>query len=76
MSKVHQYRPDIPFAGSRSAAIKAAYHPPKDDKDPSSKPVMLEVVDGQVYGGATEKVKHCTFTSLEVERPVTGQLYA
>lgn len=65
-----RYKPGIPLVGSCSAAISAACHRPNEDVDASRKGVMWGVV------GVENGVGHCCITSLEVETPVMGDLYA
>ena len=69
-------RVDMPLAGSCSAAISAAYHPPKPDVDASSKRVMWGVVADEFSSDADRHVGHCSFTSLAVKAPVVGKRYA
>ena len=66
----------MPLAGSCSAAISAACHPPEADVDASMKRIMWGVVaeDCFQYGG--EDVGHCSFTISTVEAPVVGKWYA
>ena len=92
----------IPLAGSCSAAISAACHPPPGDDRPSIKAVKWGAVkeessitrweehplsnsahaqeEASMLGTdriANQRVVgHCTFTSLPVEEPVKGELYA
>jgi hypothetical protein len=73
-----RYPAGMPIASSCSAAISAACHPPKEDVDAS----LLAVQWGAVSHGENPKsngkaaVGHCTFTSLPVEYPLVGRLYA
>ena len=60
----------MPLAGSCSAAISAACHRPEQDVDAATKPVMWGVVSSK------NGVGHCCFTSLEVSRPIPGELYS
>lgn len=65
------------LAGSCSAAISAACHPPEDDVHASGEKVMWGVVDeGTSSDEKTPAIGHCSFTSFEVSAPVEGQLYA
>ena len=87
----------IPLAGSCSAAISAACHPPPGDDQPSKKAVMwgaikessadeevspYKAVSSREVGSmavkklGSPKVGHCSFTSLPVEKPIKGELYA
>ena len=92
----------IPLAGSCSAAISAACHPPPNDDRPSIKTVMWGAIKGESSNTGDEErslttstpsqedasmlgsgripgqriVGHCTFTSLPVEEPINGELYA
>ncbi|CAF9925048.1 hypothetical protein IMSHALPRED_006362 [Imshaugia aleurites] len=69
-------RGGMPLAGSCSAAISAACHPPKTDVDASLKRVMWGVVAEESFKHLGESVGHCSFTSLKVEAPTVGKLYA
>ena len=94
-------RTGMPLAGSCSAAISAACHPPPGDNRASEKAVMWGALKERVTEGDTgeenplfgptdsqqvsignaetpemTKVGHCTFTSLPVEEPRTGEPYA
>ena len=71
-----KYKPGIPFTGNCSAAISAACHPPKTDKDASTKAVMWGYVEREIIEGTKKPVGHCTFTSFDVDTPVEGELYA
>ena len=66
----------IPLAGSCSAAISAACHPPEADVNASLKRVMWGVVAEDSFQHEGESVGHCSFTSSKVEAPVVGKLYA
>ncbi|KAL4889365.1 hypothetical protein BDV59DRAFT_186704, partial [Aspergillus ambiguus] len=63
----------MPIAGTCSAAISAACHPPVGDGDAASKPVMWgEVSEAQPPDeGARGRVRyaHCSFTSKDVNLP-------
>ncbi|KAH7413703.1 hypothetical protein DE146DRAFT_600846 [Phaeosphaeria sp. MPI-PUGE-AT-0046c] len=65
----------MPVAGSCSAAISAACHPPPEDADAHLLPVQWGVVS---HGDETSEdaIGHCSFSSLPVEQPIPGQLYA
>jgi hypothetical protein len=66
-----KYDDGIPLVGSCSAAISAACHRLSEDSMAHLKPVKWGVVEGN-----RGRVGHCSFSSFEVERPVTGRLYA
>ena len=65
-----RYPSGIPLAGTCSAAISAACHPPTDDVDAAFKEVQYGEVE--TSGG----IRHCTFTSHPVTPPIVGELYA
>jgi hypothetical protein len=65
-----RFAPGIPVAGSCSAAISAACHPPHDDTSAALKPVKWGVVNEGAGG-----VGHCSFSSFEAENPVEGLKY-
>lgn len=69
-------RVGMPLAGSCSAAISAACHPPETDVDASMKRVMWGVVNKESFKHLDESVGHCSFTSFKVEAPIEGNLYA
>ena len=69
-------RDGMPFAGSCSAGISAACHPPKADVNASLKRVMWGVVAERSPNDPDNHVGHCSFTSLEVETPIVGRMYA
>ena len=69
-------RVGMPLAGSCSAAISAACHPPETDVDVSMKRVMWGVVNRESFKHLDESVGHCSFTSFKVEAPIVGKLYA
>ena len=69
-------REGMPFAGSCSAAISAACHPPKADIKASSKRLMWGVVTETDPNDPDNCVGHCSFTSFEVETPIVGRWYA
>jgi hypothetical protein len=66
-------QPGIPLAGNCSWAISAACHPPAGDREVALKPVQWGAVS---HGSEGDGPGHCCFTSLEVERPELGRLYA
>ena len=68
-------RGGMPLAGSCSAAISAACHPPEADANASLKRVMWGVVADDCFRYEGEKVGHCSFTSSKVEAPVVGKWY-
>ena len=70
-----KYESSMPLAGSCSAAISAACHPPETDVHASLKPVMYGVVTGDKSNRTKRGIGHCSFTSFEVTAPVKGQLY-
>ena len=69
-------RGGMPLAGSCSAAISAACHPPEADVDASIKRIMWGVVTEDCFQYEGENVGHCSFTSSTVEGPVVGKWYA
>lgn len=72
-----RYKCSMPLAGSSSAAISAACHPPKDDVNAYLKPLMFGVVEEEEGPLHNKKIYgHCCFTSFEVRKPVMGELYA
>lgn len=68
-----RYKPGIPTAGSCSAAISAACHPPPGDKEVATLPVQWGAVE---LLESSNGVGHCSFTSREVSMPVGGRVYA
>ena len=68
-------RGGMPLAGSCSAAISAACHPPEADVNASLKRVMWGVVAEDSFQYEGESVGHCSFTSSTVEAPVVGKWY-
>ena len=66
-----RYEKGIPLAGSSSAAISAACHPPEEDVDARLLPVMWGEVKTE-----DSAVGHCCFTSFLVSTPVEGNVYA
>ena len=72
-----KYSSGMPVAGSCSAAISAACHPPDGDTKASSKPILWGVVgSGGIRDYEGRPIRHCSFTSFEVESPEEGELYA
>ena len=69
-------RAGMPFAGSCSAAISAACHPPKADINASSKRLKWGVVAEGDPKDPDNRVGHCSFTSFEVKTPIVGRRYA
>ncbi|KAJ5494808.1 hypothetical protein N7463_010895 [Penicillium fimorum] len=74
------FRSVIPLAGSCSAAISAACHPPEDDVDAALKPIMevhdeTNLLEMQNRGTVMQGLPRCTFTSMRVERPTLLQTY-
>ena len=66
----------MPLAGSCSAAISAACHPPKADVNASSKRLMWGVVAEVDPNDSHDRVGHCSFSSFDVETPIVGRRYA
>ncbi|KAG0642426.1 hypothetical protein HOY80DRAFT_1106059 [Tuber brumale] len=72
-----KYPLGMPLAGSCSAAIAAACHPPEGDMDASYEPLMWGAVPKSKSGSTAEsEVGHCSLSSLPVDRPIMGHLYA
>ncbi|GME45538.1 hypothetical protein GTA08_BOTSDO04901 [Neofusicoccum parvum] len=72
-----RYPATMPLAGSCSAAISAACHPPSGDECAALLPVQWGVVKeegGEEVG--RDGVGHVTFTSFEVTPPLWGRRYA
>ena len=68
---------DMPLAGSCSAAISAACHPPRSDVNVAEKPVMWGVVmDARGLEVDGPDIGHCSFTSFHVDAPTLGKQYA
>ncbi|KAI9789333.1 MAG: hypothetical protein M1816_006222 [Peltula sp. TS41687] len=61
----------MPLMGSCSRVIAAACHRPEEDKDAARLPVQWGAVDDT----EDREVGHCTFTSMEVTKPIEGRLY-
>lgn len=73
VTSAFKLQPGIPLVGNCSWAISAACHAPAGDDDAALKPIQW----GAVSHGSEKGVPgHCCFTSLEVERPELGRLYA
>jgi hypothetical protein len=76
-----RYPAGMPLAGTCSALISAACHPPEDDTKASLLLVHWGVVDvseqvSQEDGQLEQDiVGHCSFTSFEVTEPIEGRLY-
>lgn len=76
MRKLKAY---MPIAGTCSAAISAACHPPVGDGNAALKPVMwgeiarISVADEDA--GGRRGYAHCSFTSKDVNLPSLGRLY-
>ncbi|KAK0319137.1 hypothetical protein LTR54_013789 [Friedmanniomyces endolithicus] len=67
-----KFASSMPVAGSCSVALAAACHPPKRDEDASFLPVRWgEVADAS---GEEDEVRHCSFTSGEVQAMTPGRL--
>lgn len=73
---LRKYKPGMPLAGSCSAAISAACHPPEGDVNPSTDAIMWGVVGYENTKDGDEYIGHCSLTSFEVRAPVSGELYA
>lgn len=74
---IKKYPSGIPLAGSCSAAISAACHPDDNDIGASEKPVQWGAIShGESGEDVGEPLGHCTFSSLSVEPPIPGRLYA
>jgi hypothetical protein len=72
-----RYAPGMPVAGSCSAAISAACHPLPEDTEASVLPVQWgAVVQARKGVDGKSSVGHCTFSSLPVQQPIRGRLYA
>jgi hypothetical protein len=65
-------RPGMPIVGSNSFAISAACHAPREDRDAAFKGLTWGAVSHQ----EEDLPGHCCLTSLEVEKPRCGDLYA
>jgi hypothetical protein len=72
-----KYAAGMPLAGNCSAVISAACHPPSVDVVASLLPVQWGAVAlGEDRDHGERTVGHCTFSSLPVEYPIAGRLYA
>jgi hypothetical protein len=71
-----RFRPGIPLAAGCSAVISASCHRPEEDENASLERVKWGVVSGSKSIVGEEPYWHCCITSLEVEEPVKGTLYA
>ncbi|KAF2846689.1 hypothetical protein T440DRAFT_405013 [Plenodomus tracheiphilus IPT5] len=72
-----KYVSAMPMASSCSAAISAACHPLPEDAHASTLPVQWGVVArGDRYTEGDKAVGHCAFSSLPVQQPIQGRLYA
>lgn len=69
------YKTKLPVAGSCSAAISAACHPPQADVDAPLRPVMWGVVS-KGDDSSEDRHGHCSFTSMHVGTPIPGHWYA
>lgn len=78
-----RFKSVMPLAGTCSAAISAACHPPKDEADIA---VLGPVTWGETavpsawlmdhFDREVERKGHCSFTSLDTEKPGLTKLYA
>ncbi|KAA8652739.1 uncharacterized protein ATNIH1004_001644 [Aspergillus tanneri] len=66
----------MPIAGTCSAAISAACHPPIGDEDAASKPVMWGEAPRDENTGERARYAHCSFTSMDVNLPNLVRLYS
>lgn len=72
-----KYPAGMPLAGSCSVAISAACHAPRMDQDASLRPVQWGACTHSGWiSYRQETVGHCSFSSLPVELPISGRLYA
>jgi hypothetical protein len=72
-----KYSGGMPMASSFSTAISAACHRPPEDVDAHLKPVQWGVISHEAsVEHDVDAVGHCSFSSLPVEMPITGRLYA
>lgn len=71
-----KYKGIIPNAGSCSAAISAACHPPEGDDKASRKALMWGEVSSETDHEPRQRAGHASFTSFQVEPPVEGRWYA
>jgi hypothetical protein len=68
-----RYNPNMPLAGSCSAAISAACHPPPDDTDAALSAIGWGVIESD---SQSSPFGHCCFTNHKAEAPVVGALYS
>ncbi|KAI4166112.1 MAG: hypothetical protein LQ342_000543 [Letrouitia transgressa] len=73
---LRRYDNMMPLMDSCSAVISAACHPPKLDVDAAFKPIKWGVINDNESWDAKPRIRHCSFTSLDVSTPIEGQLYA
>jgi hypothetical protein len=73
-----RFSPGIPSAVGCSAVISAACHRPAQDESASLGWVKWGAVKTRIHTGedGEEPFGHCCITSLKVEEPVEGGLYA
>lgn len=72
-----RYPAGMPIASSCSAAISAACHRAPDDVNASLLPVQWGAITYKQRGSSVkEQIGHCSFSSLPVEPPIPGQMYA
>ncbi|KAJ5813671.1 uncharacterized protein N7503_000421 [Penicillium pulvis] len=79
---LRRFKSEMPLAGSCSAVISAACHPPRDDSNAALGLVRWgETMTSPEWmmnqlGRAEERKGHCSFTSFDTERPSLFKLYA
>jgi hypothetical protein len=66
--------PGIPMAGSCSALISAACHPPLEEGDAGLLPVQWGVVKSMI--NPETGIGHCSISSAGVSAPAEGELYS
>ncbi|KUJ17807.1 uncharacterized protein LY89DRAFT_733629 [Mollisia scopiformis] len=66
---LRRYKPGMPLAGSCSAALSAACHPPSDEVDVAFVPVKWGVT------GVEDGIGHCALSGRYVSPPVTSKRY-
>lgn len=66
---LRRYKAGMPLAGSCSAALSAACHPPSDEIDVALVPVKWGIT------GVEDGVGHCALSGRYVSPPVTGRRY-
>lgn len=72
-----RYASGVPLVGSNSAGISAACQAPTEAVDASLQFVQWGAVTHGTRGSnGEEAVGHCSFSSLPVEPPIVGRLYA